>query len=61
MVQRATDQGCRQHTTEIPTACQVQEQKLEAFEPGSSDTETGSCHCGVDIREEKDCGKSKPR
>lgn len=28
---------------------------------GSSDTERGSCHCGVDTREERDYGKSKPR
>lgn len=61
VVQRATDQGQRHHITKIPKACWVQGQKLEGLEPGSSDIEKGSYHCGVDTREERDYGKSKPR
>lgn len=61
MVQRATDQGQRHHTTEIPKACGVQGQRLEGLEPGSSDIERRSCHCGVDTRELRDYRKSKPR
>lgn len=62
VVQRATDQGQRHHTTKILKACGVQGQKLEGLEPGKGDqTERGSCHCGVDTMEERDYGKSKPR